>query len=134
MPDRVQIGTPITVEQAARAVLRMIDSPIMGDVSADSSPGHTFHRLHKQDDDAGATPYDLLSSGEQKLVDIAFALWRAPYAEGACINVLGGLDRDARRKVLVVLTYFYLGRDLSLLEADQIEWRALFAPPEPSDG
>lgn len=121
-----RIGVPVTVEQACRAILSMIDSPVMGDASLDASPGTTLQRLQKPHVEAdGATAYDMLSRGERLLVDITTAIWRGPAEEGARISALGGLDRTLRRKVLMVLWYFYLGHDIPI-ELDPDEWTSLF--------
>lgn len=115
----VDVGTPITQLQATQAVLRMVDSAVM----PTGSPGVIFTKIY---DEGG---YDRLSSGEQRLVDIAFALWRGGDQEGARIGVLGGLDRTLRRKVLLVLVYYYLGRDLPI-GLSKSEFFDLFAKDE----
>lgn len=115
--DRVTMGEPVTTEQAVRAVLRMIHSPIIGDVDLDTSVGALLRRVIDK------APF--LSSGEQKLVAIAESIWRGPVAAGAHISALGGLDRTIRRKVIIVLAYFYLGRDVAL-EVDTSEFAGMF--------
>jgi hypothetical protein len=106
----VHIGTPITTEQATRAVLRLLNTPMVGDVDLDSSPGYTIQRIQEKS-------YHLLSTGEQRLVDIAWAIWSAGQ-HGANLGVLGGIDHTNRRKVLMVLWYLYLGRDVPIVEYD----------------
>ena len=124
--DRVPIGTPITSHQAALACLREIDSPIVGDVNADPNPGYTIQRLTTKDKD-GHVAYDMLSSGERNLVDIAWSLWSEPTIDHhAEITALGGLDRTLRRKVLMVLWYRYMGHDLPIKDLDLAAFRKAF--------
>lgn len=98
-----QIGIPITTEQATRAVLRLIKSPIIGDINKDPNSGYTLIRLEKIK--------HMLSSGEKHLVDIAHSFWNPRSPDGAQLSALGGLDKDNRRKVLIILLYFHLGSD-----------------------
>lgn len=115
--QRVRIGAPITTEQAARGVLRMIDSPMVGNIELDRDAGSTINRLHKVDADTGRTPYTCLSKGERTLVDIAESIWRP--GQGALLSAIGSLDRTNRRKVLIALFYLHLGQDLDIyLDAD----------------
>lgn len=122
----VHLGTPITTEQATRAVLRLLQTPIIGDIEADSGPGHTLARLHKD----GAV-YANLSRGEQALVDVAEALWSGGDDRGARINVLGRFDSSLRRQIVIILAYRYLGRDLSMIEATEAEFHAAFCGRTP---
>lgn len=117
----VPIGTPITTAQAVRGILRLVRSPVLGDVDLDSGPGHTFRRLYD-----GDRLYDALSSGEQRLVDIAFSVWRGGDKEGASVAAIGGLDPDNRRKVLIGLFYLYLGKDLPWNGIDGANFVELF--------
>lgn len=119
---RVPLGTPITTEQATRAVLRLLKTPIVGNVDADASPGTTLQRIKTER--SGLT-YDLLSKGERRLVDIAYAIWRGDDTEGASIGAIGGLDRHNRRAVIIILAYLYLGRDLAL-ELDEVAFARSF--------
>jgi hypothetical protein len=105
-----QIGIPITSEQATRAVLRLIKSPIIGDINKDAGPGYTLSRI-KAKKHGGYAIYDSLSGGEKHLVDIALSLWSPHSPDGAELSALGGLDKDNRRKVLMVLFYYHLGSD-----------------------
>lgn len=114
------LGTPITTEQATRAVLRLIKTPIIGDIEKDSGPGHTLVRLTKPE------VYRSLSRGEQALVDVAEGLWSGGDDRGARINILGRLDAHNRRHVIIILAYRYLGRDLSVLEVPEVHWHSLF--------
>lgn len=107
--ERIHVGTPITSEQAARAVLKLIKSPMLGHIEADYNPGSTIARIMKGSN--GGRIYDLLSSGERKLVDIARSIWNPQLPDGAPLSHLGGLDKDNRRKVIIILTYLHLGRD-----------------------
>ncbi len=118
----VALGTPITTEQATRAVLRLLKTPIIGDIDKDAGPGHTLARFHKDD---GAI-YSHLSRGEQALVDVAEGLWSGSDDRGARINVLGRLDAGHRRHIVIILAYRYLGRDLSMLEVPEVHWQRLF--------
>lgn len=118
--NKEPIGTPITQRQATLAVLRMLQTPLVGDIEQDPNPGYTIKRIKGE---KGC--YEYLSTGEKRLVDIAVALWTEPSNEGACINVIGGLDRTLRRKVLVVLFYLYLGRDLNI-EVDTVTFNDMF--------
>lgn len=126
-PD-APLGTPITTEQAVIAVLRLIPSAMLGDVLADSGPGRTFERIYG---DKGC--YALLSQGEKRLADIAHSIWRPKEAEAAfdpgtaAVSVLGGLDPDTRRTVILVLAYLHLGRDV-LLEIPEAHFIQLFEP------
>lgn len=103
----IEYGTPISVDQAIYALLKMIKSPIVGDIDKDQMPSSSLHRIRDK-------CYDFLSGGEKKLVDIAQSIWMGPRPGGAHINALGGLDRINRRKVLLIMFYFYLGRDTPL--------------------
>lgn len=123
--DRVHIGTPITTEQAARGILRLIRSPIVGDVDLDRDPGSTIARLEKFDSDIGTMPFACLSAGERRLYEIAKQVWQRS-DEG--VGLIGGLDLDNRRKVLVALFYLHLGRDLDV-ELDQDEFDELLGSP-----
>jgi hypothetical protein len=82
----------------------LVDSPLVGDVNLDTHPGYTIGRIREG-------TYDLLSSGEKRLVDIAASIL-AGTDHG--VGIIGGLDRDRRRKVLLTLAYFYLGRDVPI--------------------
>lgn len=120
MGGTVPVGTPITTGDAVRAILREVKSPVLGNVELDSGPGHTFDRIYGH----GRELYDMLSGGERKLVDVAWSLWRP--GEGARISDLGGLDRDRRRRVLIVLFYLYLGSDLPWNGIDEVDFQRLF--------
>jgi len=122
--DHRRLGTPITTEQAVRAILRRVQSPVLGDIELDSGPGHTFRRIFDERD--GLSIHDMLSDGERRLVDIAYSVWQGSDDEGARIAAIGGLDRDNRRLVLSALAYLYLGRDLSVAEVDPVRFRSLF--------
>lgn len=123
MSERARIGTPITTNQACTAILRMIRSPIMGDVDLDRDAGSTLTRLHRVDPEVGSSPYESLSSGEQRLANMAQQIWQAR-DEG--VAVLGGLDRDTRRIVLMVLFYLYLGRDDAPIDLTRDAFEELF--------
>lgn len=123
--DRVDIGTPITTAQAARGILRLIQSPIVGNVDLDRDPGSTIARLEKFDADIGTMPFACLSTGEQRLYEIAKQVWQGQ-DEG--VGLIGGLDRDNRRKVLIALFYLHLGRDLDI-ELDHDAFDALLGSP-----
>ena len=117
----VALGTPITSEQAAFAVLRMIQSDLVGDVDRHRSAGVALAEI----DESGC--YRALSAGEQRLVDIATAIWAPHSSSGARVSALGGLDLDRRRQVLVILAYLFLGRtSLDALEAEEAEFGDMF--------
>lgn len=105
--DLVRVGRPITEEQATAAILRLIRSPIVGNVDDAETCGDALLRIH-------GDCYPQLSSGEQRLVDIACAIWTGREDFGARIAAIGDLDHDTRRRVLVVLAYYYLGNDVPL--------------------
>lgn len=125
-PDVVHPGQPITQVQAVVAILRMIHSRLLGEQFADEGPWRGLERARKV--------ADLLSKGEQRLLDVAEALW-APTADvGARISVLGSLDKDNRRRVILVLTYYYLAGD-AWPEATGAEFIDLFKSwPQRDDG
>jgi hypothetical protein len=105
--------------QATRAVLRLINSPVLGNVDADGSPGYTLARIERDGLEK------MLSSGEQRLVRFARSLWGGPTTpDSANVGELGGLDRTTRRKVLVVLWFYYLG---------EVDWAKLHADLEATD-
>ncbi len=116
----IDYGTPISSQQAAGAILRMIKTPIVGNVDLDHDPGVTLNRLY----DEPLT--HMLSGGEKRLRDIAKSVWNG--APGADIAELGGLDRDNRRRVCIVLWYYFLGRDLLPEEFSVEEWSQVFSP------
>lgn len=117
--DAVRVGEPITTVEATTAILRMIKSPLVGDVTLDQGPGQTIERLKKN-------CYPFLSGGERRLLDIAEGVWWPQHERGARIGAIGGLDPDNRRKVIVVLAYLYLGRDLSIFEMNSEEFFDVF--------
>lgn len=118
--DPVRMGTPITTAEAVRAILRELKSPVIGDIDLDSL-GRSLERLGRE-----GTIYHVLSSGEQRLVDAATALWQAPMNDDPILLALGGLDPDRRRRLLVILFYRYLGRDLDV-EVDGNVFADMFA-------
>lgn len=127
----VEVGTPITTEQATRAVLRMVTSPLVGLVDDAESPWQTIDRVKRQ---GNGRVYEALSHGEKILVDVADAIWQGRSDAGASIGAIGGLDRATRRRVLVVLTYLHLGYDShDELEASRTLFANLFADARPSD-
>lgn len=87
---RVSYGEPITSGQAAKAILREIHSPILGDIEQDSGPGHTLQRIYREGPEGRL--YDMLSGGERHLADIALALWSPHNPDGARLSAIGGLD------------------------------------------
>lgn len=117
---KVPTGTPITTEQATRAVLRLLRSPLVGNVDVDTSPGYTLSRLMDE------PIHSMLSSGERRIVAIAKSIWNGPPG-GADIWELGGIDKHSRRTVLIVLWYLHMGDDRSALEISEEEWTRLFA-------
>lgn len=124
-PPTARLGTPITTEQATAAVLGLIPSAMLGDISADPGLWRTFDRIYGDKD-----LYRLFSKGERHLVDIAHAIWHPHDDErgpGARISKLGGLDPENRLKVMVVLAYLHLGNP-GLLEVDNAMFIRLFEP------
>ena len=116
----VDLGTPITAEQAARGVLRMIDSTLVGHVDRFSQPRVAVAWIDTH-------CYGSLSSGERYLVDVARAICCPGDDRGARLSALGGLDLTNRRKVLMALAYLHLGHDsIPALEASVIEFSATF--------
>jgi hypothetical protein len=93
------MSRPCTDEQASRAVLRLINSPLVADVT-----------------DAGATLEGILSTsrivrlsgGERRLVLIAKSIWNG---QGADIADLERIDRHNARLVWLVLGYWLFGED-----------------------
>jgi hypothetical protein len=94
--DKVYAGQTITTEMATRAILGLIHSPVTGTMAK-----RTTRSLVKDLGPQG-TIYPLLSKGEKNLVKLALEIW-----DGA--SPLGGIDKDSRRKVLIIMWYFYLG-------------------------
>lgn len=116
MAERVDFGTPITSAQAARAILREISTPIVETKGGDI--GLIFQALY-------AEPVNsMLSGGEKRLRDIAKSCWNG---KGADIGELGGLDRQLRRKVWVILGYYFLGGDLPFEGFDGEQFTEVFA-------
>jgi hypothetical protein len=102
-----ELGDPITTQQAARAILAEIHSPVVGDLSLYDSVGAAFEYCLKKG------VFDCLSSGEKRLVRIAHGVYGANESgEGSGVAALGGLDSTLRRKVWMILGYLYLGRDI----------------------
>lgn len=122
--EPVRYGTPITSAQAARALLREIRSPILGDVEKDSNPGHTLSRIYSDREEGRL--YDMLSGGERHLADIALAIWSPHNPDGARISAIGGLDPTLRRKVVIVLAYLHLGREVYPEELDPEKFSWIF--------
>lgn len=125
----ITIGTPVTTEQATRAVLRLIKSELIGNIEIDTSPGYTLHRIKAQDKDSLCI-YDNLSKGEKRLVEIAYSIWSpaADYSkvnDYADISTLGGLDRTNRRKVIMILAYYYLG-EVDFSDMDELSFQRTF--------
>lgn len=106
--DVAHVTRPVTQEQATAALLRLVRSPLIGNVDDDESCGATLLRIHD-----GAI-YERLSAGEQRLVDIACNVWSGREDFGARISAIGGLDVATRRRVLVVLAYYFCGDGISL--------------------
>lgn len=113
-----KLTRPVTQEQATAAILRLVRSPYVGNIDAAETCGEALLRIHDN-------CYQHLSSGEQRLVDIACAVWTSREDFGARIAAIGGLDLDNRRKVLVVLAYYFLGDDTPL-RASAREFDELF--------
>lgn len=123
MTADTSVGTPITATQAARAILREIRSPIVSDLEQDSVP-RALQRLSPD-----GTIFPMLSRGEQRLIRIANSLWNPTGPHGADLADIGGLDRTLRRKVVIVLAYLHLGRDL-VLDVDEPEFDFTFGSGE----
>lgn len=100
------LGAPVSTEQAVVAILRCINTRL-ADSWRDGEPVYkAINRLEGVQ--------HLLSSGERAILDIARTIWSADTRNGASIESLGGLDRTNRRKIIIVLVAYYLGRDLPL--------------------
>jgi ABC-type Mn2+/Zn2+ transport system ATPase subunit len=109
----VRMGTPITTEQAIRAILLRITSPIVGDTTKER-PLRTLERVTTE------PLASMLSGGERQLVKLAESLAHQN-------DPIGGLDRDNRRYCLIVLAYLYLGSDARLWDGFSApEWAAIF--------
>jgi hypothetical protein len=105
MADNVYAGEPISTEQATRAILNLIKSPMTGDMTKS-----TVRQLVGYLGPDG-TVFPLLSSGEKNLVRLAVEIWAGE-------SPLGGIDKANRRKVLLIMWYFYLGEADWLHAAD----------------
>lgn len=125
MSDRVHMGAVITTDQACRGILKLIQSPILGDIDLDANVGRTLARIVTEDPETGVTPFACLSTGEQRLVTIAQQVW---CHDEKGVGILGGLDKDNRRKVLIALFYLHLGRHLDI-EYDREQFIATFGAP-----
>lgn len=95
---QVRYGKPITTEQAVHALLLMIKSPILGDITKER-PFRTLERLFGE-----ADLYHMLSGGEKNIADLANLVWRQK-------DPIGGMDKDNRRRAIIILAYLYLGDD-----------------------
>lgn len=118
--DKVYAGTAISTAQATRAILNLIKSPVTGTMSK-----RTIYKL-VEDMGPSGTIYPLLSKGEQNLVKLALEIWGGS-------SPLGGIDLDNRRKVLLVMWYFYMGQvgdlkhfDSELTFLPEIDFHRLF--------
>jgi hypothetical protein len=102
-----EFGDPVTTEQATWAILKEIKSPIVGDLEAYSTVAQALQYCMRKEN------LDCLSGGEQRLVKIAEGVFsQDENFAGSGVAALGGLDRDLRRKVWIILGYLYLGRDI----------------------
>lgn len=113
-----QIGAPITTAQACWAILKELKTPIVGDLEKYSSVGYALQGLHREE------VWNCLSSGEKRLVNIAQGLYGGDEnLEGSGVAALGGLDRDLRRRVWIILGYLILGE---LSHQDWQQWDSEF--------
>jgi len=102
-----QVGTPITTAQACWAILKELNTPIVGDLEKYSSVGYALQGLHREE------VWNCLSSGEKRLVSIAQGLYsNDENLEGSGVAALSGLDGTLRRKVWIIIGYLILGRDV----------------------
>lgn len=98
-------GHPITTEQFAWAILKEVKTPVVGDLTTYSNPGYAIQYCVKDE------VWNCLSSGEKRLVDIAWTVYsNTPHGEG--LSGITGLDSTLRRKVWIGLGYLVLGRDI----------------------
>ena len=118
-PFTVAFGTPITNDQAIRAILSRIHSPIVGDMSKER-PRYSLERLSTD------PIHSMLSGGEKALVALAISLEMQE-------NPLGGMDEANRRWCLHILAYRYLGHEI--FNAFTVpEWESAFGTtPDPKD-
>ena len=123
MPDnRTYAGRAVSTTMATGAILKLIKSPIVGDMSKDSV-ARTIERLDPEGD-----IYPGLSGGEKKLVRLALEIWRAT-------DPLGGIDKDNRRRVMIIQWYFYLGEAewknaADLTSMDPLVFKRIFGEAE----
>lgn len=108
---QVRYGKPITTEQAVHALLLMIKSPILGDITKER-PGRTLERIFvgssrwsesRGEFNEGAL-LTMLSRGEQNIATLAHMVWHQN-------DPIGGMDKDNRRRAIIILAYLYLGDD-----------------------
>jgi hypothetical protein len=92
----IEYGRPITTQQAVKAILSRLDTPI---IDTDDNPSTIFSHIYGIDD-----IYHMLSSGEKHIADLALSIHQGK-------THIGGMDRDNRRYCLSVMAYLYLGLD-----------------------
>jgi hypothetical protein len=110
-----EFGDPITTEQAVWAILKLIESPIVGDLTKNSTAASALAYCKEE------PVFSCLSTGEQRLVRLANGVFRMDAdTAGSGVAALGAIDHDNRRKVWIILGYLYLGRDILNLDNEHI--------------